>query len=125
MIVTLRTDNPVAELGIFDKNGTKKAYLSWEGHRELSNTLLLRYKELLKRAGIPLDEVTGAVFYKGPGSFTGLRIGAAFINALEVPVVNINGDQWEQNGVGLLTTNPEQIALPEYGREPHITKQKK
>ncbi len=126
MILTLRTDNPTAEVGLFSNAGKELGYKSWSAHRELSNTILKVIEELLKSQPASMDEISGVVFYEGPGSFTGLRIGAAVANALEVPVVNVTGENWVLEGLDRLkngTADP--LALPHYGAEPHITSQKK
>lgn len=50
--------------------------------------------ETLSRAGLALDDVQRIAFVAGPGSFTGLRIGLAFVKGLHaasgIPVVAIN-----------------------------------
>jgi hypothetical protein len=49
-----------------------------------------------------MADINGLIFYEGPGSFTGLRIGASFINAvaagLGLPVVPTTGDNWVLDG---------------------------
>ncbi|MDX8401839.1 MAG: tRNA (adenosine(37)-N6)-threonylcarbamoyltransferase complex dimerization subunit type 1 TsaB [Mariprofundaceae bacterium] len=52
------------------------------GDRARSRTLVPMIKALLDRAGIGMKELTMLAFAHGPGSFTGLRIGAATLAGL-------------------------------------------
>lgn len=52
------------------------------GARRHAAALLPMIQNLLRRAGAGLDDVTGIVLSDGPGSFTGLRVGASVAKAL-------------------------------------------
>jgi tRNA threonylcarbamoyladenosine biosynthesis protein TsaB len=52
------------------------------GARRQASALLPTIQLLLQRAGATLDDVRGIVLSDGPGSFTGLRIGASVAKAL-------------------------------------------
>ena len=52
------------------------------GARRHAAELLPMIQRLLRRAGASLDDVTGIVLSDGPGSFTGLRVGASVAKAL-------------------------------------------
>ena len=129
LILTLRTDKPEAEIGLYD--GTKQlAYETWEAHRQLSVTIHTKIEEALQKSGKTLHDIQGIVVFKGPGSFTGLRIGLTVANtlvyALHVPVVARQDPRWLESGIAdLLAGQNDKIALPEYGAEAHITHQKK
>lgn len=125
MILTIRTDKPEAELGLYELSGEKLAYESWQAHRELSTTLLRKVTELLEGSGRKLEDVEALVFYEGPGSFTGLRIGASFVNALQLPVVNASNDNWITAGLKDIKNAKISGARPMYGAEAHTTQQKK
>jgi tRNA threonylcarbamoyladenosine biosynthesis protein TsaB len=128
MILTIRTDNPQAELGLYQEN-QQLAYKSWQAHRLLAETIHITAKELLGSLDKDWEVVTGAVFYKGPGSFTGLRIGAAFVNAIatanNVPASAQNGEDWIQKGLQALKNGQGGAVLPEYGSDPKVTTPKK
>ncbi len=129
MILTLRTDKPEAELGLYD-SGAQIAYTTWPAHRELAETIHQRIDALLVGQSKTLQDLTGIVCFQGPGSFTGLRIGLAVANALatglDVPIVASQGDEWITDGLRRIATGEDDIqALPFYGADAHITPQKK
>lgn len=123
MILALRTDKSQTEIYLLDQNGKIQQQKIWNSGRELARDLPGEIDDLL---GGDYDQLTGVVAFKGPGSFTGLRIGLNVANAISyvqnIPVVAINGDDWLQNGVTKLNDGQnDKIALPEYGAKPHIT----
>lgn len=130
MIVTIRTDKPEAEIGLYNANGQQEKYYNWLAHRELSATLLTTIQTQLASRKLTLEAIRGIVVYKGPGSFTGLRIGITVANtlsyALSVPIVGAQGEQWQVQGVSAIAQGiNDKIVIPEYGAEAHITLPKK
>lgn len=130
MILTIRTDKPEAEIGLFDQDGMKLAYEVWEAHRKLADTLLEKVHAVLAEKNADFPDVTGVVVFRGPGSFTGLRIGITVANALgygqDISVVGAMGEEWIRNGVARIANGEnDKIVLPEYGADATITKQKK
>lgn len=129
LILTLRTDKPDAELGLFDDQ-SKLAYETWYAHRELSMTLHMKIEGLLDAQGKKLSDIQGVACFAGPGSFTGLRIGLTVANTLayglQIPIVAAKGEDWVEAGIArLVSGDQDKIALPEYGAPVHITIQKK
>jgi len=129
LILSIRTDKPEAELGLF-RDSTKLAYSTWPAHRQLAETIHLKIKELLESQQCDLKDLQGITVYKGPGSFTGLRIGLSVANTLAdslgLPIVADTGEDWiKLAGRRLTDGENEKIALPEYGAEPRTTRQKK
>ena len=125
MILTIRTDKPEAEIGLFD-NSTNLAYNKWEAHRQLSETIHKKIETLLKSRGKDWQDLDGLVCFKGPGSFTGLRIGlsvgSALAYSLGIPIVTEKGENWQQAGIERLAKGKsEKIALPDYGGEAYTT----
>src|SRR5882757_3482483 len=102
LIITLRTDKPEAELGLYD-NTEQLIYETWPAHRELAETLHTKIDELLKGRQKELHDIEGIVIFKGPGSFTGLRIGLTVANALayslDVPIVATEEPNWLEHGL--------------------------
>lgn len=129
IILTLRTDKQEAEIGLFDDEN-ELSYVTWHAHRELAETIHSKIDTILKENSVILKQLDGIVVYKGPGSFTGLRIGVAVANALAdslgLPIVSETGDEWASTGRKRLAANEtEGIVQPEYGADPHITQQKR
>jgi tRNA threonylcarbamoyladenosine biosynthesis protein TsaB len=128
-ILTLRTDKPEAELGLYDDN-KQVAYLKWPAHRELADTIHKQLKEMLDESIISLNDIQGIVCFKGPGSFTGLRIGLSVANALaysqNLPIIASSGEQWLEQGVKrLLSGQNDKVAIPEYGAPANTTSPRK
>lgn len=131
LILTLRTDKPEAEVGLYDDRGSQVSYQVWYAHRQLSVTLLGVIRDELKKCGATIDDLAGIVVFRGPGSFTGLRIGITVVNTLahemHVPIVGVAGErQWLERGLSRLGAGEDdRLVMPEYGAEAHITQQKK
>ena len=53
LILTLRTDKPEAELGLY-KNTHCLSYLNWQAHRKLAETIHKKIQELLAAENITL-----------------------------------------------------------------------
>jgi tRNA threonylcarbamoyladenosine biosynthesis protein TsaB len=129
MVLTIRTDKPEAELGLYE-DGKKLAYITWQADRNLSAGIHKRIDELFARRKITYFDLSGIILYKGPGSFTGLRIGASVANTLaselDIPIAGANSDDWISKGLLFLEPAKEnRLVVPEYGSEPKTTKPKK
>jgi len=125
LILTMRTDKPEAELGLFEDE-KQLTYETWLAHRELAETIHIKIDRLLKSKQKELKNLQGVVVFKGAGSFTGLRIGITIANALadalKVPIVSTTADDWIVTGIAKLANGlNEKVALPEYGGEPNVT----
>lgn len=129
MIITIRTEKPESEVGLFTPAGEQIDYVVWEAHRSLSETIFKVISDILQKNGMTHNQLTGVIFYKGPGSFTGLRIGASLANALALSLnlilANTSGPNWVDEGVARISAGKTELALPQYGAGPHITLQKK
>jgi len=128
-ILTIRTDKPEAELCVYE-NHMKLAETKWQADRRLAETIHVEIKKILDLLSISYAEVQGIVVFKGPGSFTGLRIGMSVANALayslKVPIVAKPGDDWIKLGIkALLAAEDDRIALPNYAAPAKTTSPKK
>ncbi len=129
IILALRTDKPQAELYVY-KDQLKLAEHKWQAHLKLAETLNSEIEEILNKSSISYDQLDGITVYKGPGSFTGLRIGVSVANALayglQVPIVSRSGKNWLDLAIRDLSNGKnDKIAIPKYGAPAHITKPKK
>ena len=83
---------------------------------DLAEKLLEYMKDKLEENGKTFNDISEITFMSGPGSFTGLRIGASIVNTLahelNIPLYDHTGKQ-------------HKIILPDYGRGANITKPKK
>lgn len=88
----------------------------WSAGHQLARDLLGFLHQKLQAQGKDWADLTEITCFTGPGSFTGLRIGAAVANTLanqlNIPLFDQNGQQ-------------RQIILPDYGRPANITAPKK
>ena len=128
IILTIRTDKPEAEIGLYDEQ-EQLAYEVWEAHRRLAETINSNIQELLESKTKKLKDIQGIVVYKGPGSFTGLRIGISVANALayslDAPIIGATGS-WIEDGVARIKAGDnDKTVVPEYGAPVHTTTPKK
>lgn len=105
-----------------------------ELNRNMARDILKFLEDSLKNIGKDYKDLEGISFFAGPGSFTGLRIGASVANTLadglNIPIVAIKkedeNDNWRQKAFEKLKNNEnDKIALPFYGRGANITKPRK
>lgn len=91
--LAIDTSSPVGSVSVARSNTVLAGgrFGEHESHmREIGKTV----DRTLSRAGFALDDVQRIALVSGPGSFTGLRIGMAFVKGLHaasgIPVVTIN-----------------------------------
>jgi len=110
MKLYLDTSTPVTILRLDDQEYT------WESGRDLAEGLHRFIADKLSENGVSWHDITEITFMSGPGSFTGLRIGAAVVNTiadqLKIPLSDHHGVQ-------------HQVIIPVYGKPANITPSKK
>ncbi|HEY8992369.1 MAG TPA: tRNA (adenosine(37)-N6)-threonylcarbamoyltransferase complex dimerization subunit type 1 TsaB [Candidatus Microsaccharimonas sp.] len=128
MIILLDTSTPVCKLSFVD--GDWRYDDEWESGRTLAKGLLGYLHDNLQKHGKTWTDISGIVAFKGPGSFTGLRIGLTVLNTFadseSIPIVGTTGDDWQSIGIARLEKGEnDELVMPEYGGEPHITTPRK
>lgn len=128
MILFLNTSTPTCKVSFAD--GDWRVNSEWEAGRSLAKGLLDYLQTQLASQGKTWSDITGLVVFKGPGSFTGLRIGITVMNSLayanHLPIIGEMGEQWQSVGTARLEAGEDdKIVLPEYGGEANITTPRK
>jgi len=82
--------------------------------------------EALSEAGATLGDLEGVMVIKGPGSFTGLRVGLSvanqFAHQLKVPIFALRTDEWwlarteSPDALYLQTMNKAELYVSKHGR---------
>lgn len=110
MKLYLDTSSPKTILKLDDKT------YEWESGRTLARDLHKFIHDKLAENNADWQDISEITFFAGPGSFTGLRIGATVVNTLaqdlNIPLYNHRGEKVD-------------VILPEYGRPANITPPKK
>ena len=91
-------------------------HYEWESGHTLAKEIFTFIHEKLQEQGKDWRDLTEIHFFAGPGSFTGLRIGATVVNTL---ADQLNIPLYDQNGA------QKPLIMPEYGRPANISKPKK
>lgn len=89
-----------------------------------SEKILEAIDQLIKKAGIELSDIKGIFVIKGPGSFTGLRVGIAvanqFAHQLKIPITGLTTDEWwryrtdEKDFIYLQSMNKAEIYISKF-----------
>ncbi len=110
MKLYLDTSTPTTILRLDEKE------YRWDSGRDLAEKLHAFLRDKLAENNATWTDIEEITFMSGPGSFTGLRIGASVVNSLaselKIPLFNHRGEKVK-------------IILPDYGREANITAPKK
>lgn len=110
MKLYLDTSTPTTILKLDDQ------IYEWDSGRDLAENLLKYIHDKLQENHKSWQDISEITFMSGPGSFTGLRIGAAVVNTLahelNIPLKNHRGEKVP-------------IILPDYGRDANISTPRK
>ncbi|MBM3210353.1 tRNA (adenosine(37)-N6)-threonylcarbamoyltransferase complex dimerization subunit type 1 TsaB [Candidatus Saccharibacteria bacterium] len=128
MYLLLNTSTPECQVIIGDARNQQQ--YSWQAGRELAYGMHDFIRDCLAQNSLTFSDIKGIGLYRGPGSYTGLRIGCTVGNtlatALAVPVVGGEGDMWISACLKLLDDGENHlVVLPLYGGEAHITAPRK
>ena len=128
MILLLDTSTPLCKLTLID--GDWHYDNQWQADRTLAKGLLAYLRDQLTEHNKTFADVAAIGAFKGPGSFTGLRIGLTVLNTMadtqRIPIVGATGDNWQNDVIARLQSGEnDKIVLPFYGSDAHITKPRK
>jgi tRNA threonylcarbamoyladenosine biosynthesis protein TsaB len=128
MILLIDTSTPDCRLTLID--GEQRFDDVWTADRTLADKLLGYLRGQLQAHGKTWSDITGIGVFKGPGSFTGLRIGLTVMNtladSLDIPIIGETDEDWQQKALKRLDEGQnDRLVMPLYGREANITKPRK
>ncbi len=93
MIIAIDTATETASVAIAHPDGAIAAELTWRAGRNHTMHVHPTLRHVMMLAGITNSDLTGVVATRGPGSFTGIRIGLAtakgLAQGLDVPIVGV------------------------------------
>lgn len=128
MIVLWNSAEMTVQLTLID--GDKRTDYEWAAERNLVRDMLAYLRDRLAENEASFADISGIGVFRGPGSFTGLRIGLAVLNTIvheqRIPIVGVTGDAWREECLERLQNGRnDEIVLPEYGAEARVTKPRK
>lgn len=129
MIILCDTSTSLCRLTLVADDG-KTFDDTWEAGRDLAHNLLAYLRDQLAKHNWTFDDCNGIGVMKGPGSFTGLRIGLTVLNTIAdaqaIPIVGESGEDWQAKALKrLATADNDQIVMPDYGSDANITRPRK
>ncbi|RPH62923.1 MAG: tRNA (adenosine(37)-N6)-threonylcarbamoyltransferase complex dimerization subunit type 1 TsaB, partial [Chloroflexi bacterium] len=91
----LAVDTSTAQIGLALYDGAQVVAESlWSSRARHTQELAPAFAEMLAHTGVKVDEIKAIGVALGPGSFTSLRVGLAFVKGLafsrNLPIVGIN-----------------------------------
>lgn len=111
-------------------DGDTREIVHWQADRNLARDMLAFLRQQLEVRSLTMNDIEGIGIFRGPGSFTGLRIGMTALNtwahAEKIPIVGAVGGDWQQVCLERLRSGEDdQLVLPEYGAPARVTKPRK
>jgi tRNA threonylcarbamoyladenosine biosynthesis protein TsaB len=93
-VLLVETSTRVCSAGIANENGIVSIREDQSTQYSHSSQITTFIEEVVREAGITFSELNAVAVSKGPGSYTGLRIGVSaakgFCYALDIPLIAVN-----------------------------------
>jgi tRNA threonylcarbamoyladenosine biosynthesis protein TsaB len=127
MYLYINTGSKLSQISLLNEDFQPIVEQSLGEPRQQSDELLIVIDSLLKTNNISKRDLKAILVFRGPGSYTGLRVGIATANALSLA---LGVKVWPvDNGVALdknvfLEKKEGAAVLPYYLKSPHITRPK-
>ncbi len=101
-ILAIDTSREICSIAIMEDGKIIKQVAS-KSEKEHSQTLMPKIKEVLKSAKLKMDDINLLSCSRGPGSFTGIRVGMAtikaFSDAKKIPIAGVDSLKAQAYGV--------------------------
>lgn len=129
MILLVDSSTAKLELTLYDDMSRQTYDYEWQAGRGLARGLMAYLRDRLAEHGKAFDDVSGIGVFRGPGSYTGLRIGLTVLNTIAsdraISIVGSGVADWRQDCLERLGAGQDDhLVLPEYGGDAHITQPK-
>lgn len=131
MILTIDTSDKQTRVSLLKDDLSLISEKECKLNGSLSECLLAEIDKILKGADAEKSDISSIYVHRGPGSYTGLRIGVTIANCIafsldipvfwfdsEHPIGSMDECRTEKSGKSKFTSP----VVPYYKNEPHITK---
>ena len=128
MILLINTSDAICHLTTV--SGDEYKDYEWQADRGLAKGLLRYIESTLASDNKTWQDISAIGVFRGPGSFTGLRIGLTVANTIAnaqgIPIVGGCGPDWQHDVINDLEHGKnDKMILPFYIAEANITSPKK
>lgn len=113
-ILAIETSGPTCSVAVNHDGNITQVFEATP--REHAKKVLPMVDDLLKQTGLSMEQVDAIAFSKGPGSFTGLRIGFGIVQGLAfgcaIPVIGVSSLQALSYKAGVKVGVQEGVVVP-------------